>query len=91
MLLQTGKSWNIIKVFGVKILVPDIVFPSIGAQGKSGLITTEKREPGDSGVLAEALVGGGDCGDSYGWDYKYSPRPEVLSHFGGGGLLISSG
>ena len=75
----------------MKILVPVIVFPSIGAQGKSGLITTDKMEPGDSGVLAEALVGGGYCGDSYGRDCKYSPRPEVLSHLGRGGLLTSSG
>ena len=38
------------------------MFPSIGAQGKSRLITTDIMEPSDIGVLAEAPRGGGDCG-----------------------------
>ena len=34
------------------------MFPSIGAQGKSGLITIDKMELGDIGVLVEASEGG---------------------------------
>ena len=40
------------------------MFPSIGVEGNNGLITVDKMEPGGSGVLAESLEGGGDCGGS---------------------------
>ena len=43
-------------------------------------------EPSDIGPLAEAPRGGGDKGGSYGWEWEDSPGPEVLAHFGGGGL-----
>ena len=62
------------------------MFPSIGAQGKMGLIIAKRMEPGDSGVLAEAPRGGGDCGGTYGWDWEDSPRLEVLARLGGGGM-----
>ena len=42
------------------------MFPFIGAQGKSGLITADRTEPGDNGALAEAPRGGGDCGGTFG-------------------------
>ena len=38
------------------------MFPSIGAQGKSDLITLDIIESGDIGALAKAPEGGGDCG-----------------------------
>ena len=38
------------------------MFPSIGAQGKRGLIIEGKMESGDIGVLAEAPEGGGNYG-----------------------------
>ena len=51
------------------------MFPSIGAQGKSGLTTIDKMELDDSGVLVEAPRGGGDCGGTCGWDWEDSPMP----------------
>ena len=67
------------------------MFPSIGAQGKSGLITAERIESNDSGMLAEALGGGGDCGGTYGWDCEDSPGLEVLARLGEGGLRNDCG
>ena len=67
------------------------MFPSIGAQGKSGLITADIMEPGDNGVLTEAPEGGGDCEDSYSWDCKDLLGPEVLARLGGGGLCTGRG
>ena len=58
------------------------MFPSIGSEGKTGLITAEKMEPGDIGALTEAPRGGGDCGGSYGWDWEDSPRPKALARLG---------
>ena len=62
------------------------MFPSIGAQGKSGLITIDRMEPGDIGALAEAPGGGEDYGGTCGWDWEDSPGLEVLAHLGRGGL-----
>ena len=64
------------------------MFPFIGAQGKIGLITTERMESGDSGMLGEALGGGGDWRGTCGWDCEDYSGPEVLARFGGGGLSI---
>ena len=64
------------------------MFPSIGAQGKSGLITIDRMKSGDSGVLAKAPEGGKDWGDFFGWDCEDSPGPEVQAHLGEGGLRI---
>ena len=36
------------------------MFPSIGAEGNNGLITADRMEPGENGVLAKAPRGGGD-------------------------------
>ena len=62
------------------------MFPSIGAEGKSDLITTDRMEPGDIGAQVEALIGEEDYGGSYGWEWEDSPRPKVLAYIGGGGL-----
>ena len=62
------------------------MFPSIGAQGKSGLITVDRMEPGDIGVLAEAPRGGVDYEGTCGWDWEDCPGLEVLARLGGGGL-----
>ena len=62
------------------------VFPSIGAQEKSGLITVDIMELSDIGAPAEALGGRGDCGVTCGWDWEDSPGPEVLPRLGGGSL-----
>ena len=67
------------------------MFPSIGAQGKSGLITTDRMESGDIGVLAEAPEGGEECGSTCGWDWEDSPGLEVWAHLGRGGLSTSHG
>ena len=67
------------------------MFPSIEAQGKSGLTTADIMEPGDSGVLAEAPRGGGDYGYSCGWDCKDSLGSEALARLGGGGLGTGHG
>ena len=65
------------------------MFPSIGAQGKIGFITVEMMELGDTGMLGEALGGGGDYEGTCGWDYEDSLRLEVLARFSGGGLSTS--
>ena len=62
------------------------MFPSIGLEGKTGLITADKMESGDIGALVEAPKGGGDCGGSYRWDWEDFSGPEVLASLGGGGL-----
>ena len=62
------------------------MFPSIGAQLKSGLIITKRMESGDNGMLGEAPGGGGDYGGTCGWDCEDSMRPEVLARLGGSGL-----
>ena len=67
------------------------MFPSIGAQGKSGLITTERIESGESGMLVEAPGGSGDYGGTYGWDCKDFPGPEVLASLGGSVLCTGRG
>ena len=67
------------------------MFPSIEAQGKSGLIIVERIESNDSGMLVEAPGGGGDCGGTYSWDCEDSLGPEVLACLGGGGLRTGHG
>ena len=62
------------------------MFPSIGAQGKSGLITADRTESGYIGALAEAPGGGGDRGGTCGWGWEDSLGQEVLACLGGGGL-----
>ena len=62
------------------------MFPSIGAQGKIGLITAERIESGDSGMLFEAPEGSEGCGNTCGWDCEDSPGLEVQARLGGGGL-----
>ena len=62
------------------------MFPSIGSEGKTGLITADKMESSDIGVIVEAPKGGGDCGGSCSWDWEDFSRPEVLARLGGGGL-----
>ena len=62
------------------------MFPSIGAKGKSGLITAYRMEPGDIRSLPKALRGGEEYGGTYGWDWEDSPTLEVLACLGGGGL-----
>ena len=42
------------------------MFPSIGEEGRSGLITVDKMKTGDIGALDEAPRGGGDDGGLYG-------------------------
>ena len=37
------------------------MFPFIGAEGNSGLITADRMDPCENGVLVEAPRGGGDC------------------------------
>ena len=60
------------------------MFHSIGAEGKSGLITVDRIKLGDIRALVEALRGRGDCGGTYGWED--SPGLEVLARLGGGGF-----
>ena len=67
------------------------MFPFIGAQGKSGLITIERIESSDSGMLVEAPRGGGDYGGTCGCDCEDSPGPKVLARLGGGGLCTGRG
>ena len=67
------------------------MFPSIEAQGKSGLIIVERIESDDSGKLAEAPGGGGDYGGTCGWDCEDSLGLEVLACLGGGGLRTGRG
>ena len=67
------------------------MFPSIGAQGKRGLITTERIESGDNGMLAKAPEGGGDCGGTCGRDCEDSSGLEVLTFLGRGGLRFGRG
>ena len=62
------------------------MFLSIGAQGKSGLITTERIDSSDNGILVEASGGGGDYGSTCDCDCENSSGPEVLAHLGEGGL-----
>ena len=59
------------------------MLPSIGAQGKSGLMIVKRIEPGNSGMLAEVPGGVRDCGGTYGCDCEDSPRPEVVAYLGG--------
>ena len=67
------------------------MFPSIGAQGKRDLITINRMELGDIGVMAKAPEGGGDYGGTFGWDWEDSPRPKVLALLGGGSMRTSRG
>ena len=48
------------------------MLPAMGAQGNSGLVITERIEPGDSGMLAEAPGGGGDYVCTCGYDCEDS-------------------
>ena len=63
----------------------------MGAQGNSGLLIAERIELGDSGMLAEAPRGGGDCGGTCSWDCKDSLGLEVPARLGRGGLLTGLG
>ena len=62
------------------------MFPYIEVEGKSGLITANRMEPGDIGVLVEAPRGGGDCGGICDWNWEDSPGLEVLVYLRGGEL-----
>ena len=64
------------------------MFPFIGAQRKSGLITADIMEPGDIRALAKAPGGEGDCEGTCGLNWEDSLGPEVLARLGGGGLSM---
>ena len=63
----------------------------MGVQGNSGLMIAERIELDDSGMLAEAPRGGGDCEGTCDCDCEDSLGLEVLAHFGKGGLRIGRG
>ena len=74
----------------MEILVLAVIVSFYWRQGKSGIITTDRMEPGDIGALVEAPGGGGDYGGTYGWDWEDSPGPKVLARLGKGGLSTGS-
>ena len=64
----------------------EVLVPAVSVPFYCGLITVERIEERDSGMLAKAPGSGGDYGGTYGWDSGDSPRPEVLARLGGGDL-----